>query len=346
MKNKIIMGLFIASITIAALTGCTDSALQEESYPINSKGNAETIPTENGYTEDVSLSVTDTEVSDKSITISYVGEDFIKSVFAVGGNMLYVYGMKPNGNYFLGCMQKEGNVFQELDVDMDEDMRAFNMVIDKQNRCHILWMSIEKDVFNDQSFDRITYEKSEITIVNSEGKLEKKIEVSDIFSSEQSRPICFVVDEEGNYYFENGKEIVQILSDGTQGKVGVCNGIIEGIGTGKSGIIYCIYHKESGARELAKLEEGSLHPCYEELPNANAIYAGVYAGTDSELLLFNKDSGILAYDGEGVQIRVPGTELPVSRSMINGYGILSDGRTCIMTQAEGTTTFYYIPSGK
>lgn len=346
MKNRIIIGLFIAVITIASSTGCTDSALQEESYPTNSQGNAGAISTENGNTEDVPLPVTKTEVSDKSIAISYAGEDFIKSVFAAGGNMLYVYGIKPNGNYFLGCMQKEGDIFQELDVDMDEDMRAFNMVIDKQNRCHILWMSVEKDVFNGQSFDRITYENSKITIVSSEGKLEKKIDVSGVFSSEQSRPLCFAVDADGNYYFENGKKIVQILPDGTQGKVIACDGIIEGMGTGKSGAIYCIYHKESGARELARLEDGNIHPCNVELPNADAIYSGVYAGTDSELLLFNKDSGILAYDDEEVEIRVSGAELPVSRSMINGYGVLSDGRTCIMTQAEGTAIFYYIPSGK
>lgn len=344
--NKVTIRLFITAIVIASLTGCADANLQEESPMADTIEKVEIMSPGNKEMEEESLPDTAVEVSDKYLTVYYEGDDFVKSVFTAGGTMLYVCGINPNGNFFLGYMQKEEDIFHEFDVDIDEDMRAFNMVIDRQNCCHILWMSIEKYVLNGQGFDRITYEKSYITIIDSEGKLKKEIDVSDVFSSEQRRPSCFIVDEEGNYYFENDKNLVQILSSGTQGQVTACNGRIEGIGMGKSGDIYCVYQKESGEKELARLEESGIVPCDTEIPRADAIYAGIYAGTDSELLLFNKDSGIFIYDGKEIEMRVPGTELPVSGSMINGYGILSDGRLCIMTQEEGNTIFYYIPSGK
>ena len=344
--NKVTIRLFITAIVTVSLTGCADSNLQEESPMTDTIEKVEVMPPGNKEVEEESLPNTVAEVSDKELTVFYEGEDFVKSVFTAGGTMLYVCGIKPNGNFFLGYMQKEEDIFHEFDVDIDEGMRAFNMVIDKQNCCHVLWMSVEKYVLNEQSFDRITYEKSYITIIDSEGKVKKEIDVSDVFSSEQRRPFCFIVDEEGNYYFENDKNLVQILSSGTPGQVTACDGRIEGIGIGKSGDIYCIYQKESGEKELARREESSIFPCDAEIPKADAIYAGIYAGTDSELLLFNKDSGIFAYDGKEVEVRVPGTELPVSGSMINGYGILSDGRLCIMTQEEENTFFYYIPSGK
>lgn len=344
--KKITIELFIATIVIASITGCANSNLQEESPITDTVEKVERMPPGNKEVEEISLSDTFVELSDKDLTVFYKGEDFVKSVFTAGATMLYVCGINPNGNYFLGYMQKEEDILHEFDVDIDEGMRVFNMAIDKQNCCHILWMSVEKYVLNGQSFDRITYEKSYITIIDSEGKLIKEIDVSEIFSSEQGRPFCFIVDEEGNYYFENDKNLVQILSSGTQGQVTTCKGKIEGIGMGRSGDIYCIYQKESGERELARREESSIIPCDAEIPKADAIYAGIYAGTDSELLLFNKDSGIFIYDGKEVEVRVPGTELPVSGSRINGYGILSDGRLCIMTQEEGNTIFYYIPSGK
>ena len=75
--------------------------------------------------------------------------------------------------------------------------------------------------------------KRVITVVNKEGVVEKELDVSSVFSPKQPRPFCFVVDRDGNYYFENEKELIQITVDGIQKEAVICDGWIEGIGIGK-----------------------------------------------------------------------------------------------------------------
>lgn len=347
MKYKIIKGFFCTVIAIALLAGCADSAPQEESVVAGSSNETEAVFSESEESmEQIVSPAAAVEASDKKATVYYAGESFKKSVFAAGGNMLYVCGIKDDGSYFLGYMQKEADVFQEFDVDMDEGMRAFDMVVDSQGRCHILWMSVEKIELNGQLLDSINFESGYITVVNSGGELEKEIDISGILASRRTRPFCFVVDRESNYYVESGKDLIQIMPDGAQGKVAACDGWIEGVGVGKSGAVYCTYAEEGGGRRLARLEGDGFSVCDAELPEAQPVYAGIYAGTDSEILLFNKDSGIFAYDGNEIEARVSREELPVTDDGIAGYDILSDGRACILSQENGTTVFYYIPAGK
>lgn len=343
MKYKIIKGFSCTVITIVLLAGCADSVTQEESVVAGGTVEIEAAFAESEDAAEKIVLQAAVEVSDKKTSVYYAGENFVKSVFAAGGNMLFVCGIKDDGSYFLGYMQKEADVFQEFDVGMDEGMRAFDMVIDSQGRCHILWMSVEKIELNGQLLDRINYEQSCIMVVNSDGELEKEVDISDILASRRTRPFCFIVDQEGNYYVESEKDLIQIMPDGAQGKVTVCDGWIEGVGVGKSGAVYCTYAEESGERRLARLEGDGFRVCDVELPEAQPVYAGIYAGTDSEVLLFNKDSGIFAYDGDAIEVRVSREELPVTDDGIRGYDILSDGRACILSQENGTTVFYYIP---
>ena len=83
-----------------------------------------------------------------------------------------------------------------------------------------------------------------------------------------------------------------------------------------------------------------------QLPQSKASYAGIYAGTDAELFIFNKESGVFVFDEGEIGTRVAETELPIKGQEIAGYGILSDGRLCIMQQENESTVFYYIPAGK
>lgn len=82
----------------------------------------------------------DAEISCDLSVVPYQGEAFTKSVFAAGGEEIYLCGIKSDGTYFLGCMEEEDDVFREFEVSMDEGMRAFNMAVDAQGNCHILWM--------------------------------------------------------------------------------------------------------------------------------------------------------------------------------------------------------------
>ncbi len=346
MKYKLCVLFFIMVMSVFSMPACSDFNQQEESLVKKGTEETESPALKNEEGQDMKLSATSTEVSDEMAVIPYAGEAFTKSVFTAGGDMLYVCGIRTNGDFFLGYMQKEEDVFQEFGLDMDEQMRAFNMTVDEQGFCHILWMSVEKLIINGQSFDSITYEKSYITVVKKNGELEKEIDVTNVFSSEQRRPFCFVVDKEGNYYFENDKNLIQILSDGTQGETIPCEGWIEGVGMGKSGTIYCTYTTGGGARKLASLGENGILSGDVLLPEADANYSEIYPGTDVELLLFNKNSGISVYDNNEAEVRVPGAEMPVSEQMIAGQGALADGRICILAEESEGYVFYYIPSVK
>lgn len=348
--KKIAIVFFMVFIMMFFMFGCAkhmpESQNVNENKLENDKSDSEELAAESERKIEEVLPSTNVEVSDKSAVVSYSGEEFVKSVFAVGDTMLYVYGIKPDGEYFLGCMQREEDIFREFTIETDESMRAFNMAVDRQGRCHILWMSVEKFEAGGQSVDRITYEKSRITIVDNKGKLEKEIDVTGLFSAGYNRPLCFTVDGEGNYYFENGKEIIQIQNDGTKGTVILCDGWVEGIGIGKSGIVYGTYQLENGERRLGRIEEDMLCTIDLQLPQSKASYAGIYAGTDSELFIFNKESGVFAFNEGEIETRVTETELPIKGPEVAGYGILSDGRLCIMEQENECTAFYYVPAGK
>lgn len=296
--------------------------------------------------QDFVMPATVIEASDKMAVVPYKGENFVKSVFAAGGDMLYVCGIKEGGEFFLGYMQEEADVFQEFKAPVEEGMRAFNMAVDAKGRCHILWMSVEELELNGQSFDGITYEKSCITVVNQGGGIESEIDVTPVFSPEQRRPSCFVADEEGNYYFENGQNLVQILADGAPGLTVPCDGRIEGVGRGKSGSIYCIYSTENGTRELASLEEGRMVPRGVTLPEASASYSDLYPGVDAELLIYNRSNGIYCYEDNEAHISVSDTDMPVAEHTVAGQGALADGRICILAVENGANVFYYIPTVK
>ncbi len=349
--KKVTRFLSLCLIITLALSGCAGNSGKVQSpNEIGAEGTetAESIAQEmkESKESDETMTFPDVNVSAQKVSVPYAGEQFEKSVFAAGGEMLYVCGLKANSSHFLGCMKKEEDIFQEFTVETEEGMRAFNMVVDEKERCHILWMSVEKINVGGQLADSITYEKSYITIVNNQGELEKKTDVTDLFSGGYRRPFSFAVDRDENYYFESEKEIVQIKSDGSRGTVFAGEGWIEGIGMGKSGAVYCTYQQENGEQGLGKLEGESIVPCDCVLPRAAAVYAGVYAGTDTELMLFNKESGALVYDGESVGVRVSGTDLPVRGQEIVGYGALADGRMCIMAGEKGAYVFHYIPVGK
>lgn len=344
MKTKLIAGILSVVITTASLTGCASSAPQEESSVPDSTEETMVISSDSEDTgEEISLPETSVELSDKNATVPYAGEDFMTLQFAAGGTTLYARGVKGDGSFFWGHMEREEDFFQEFDVNVGENMSALNMAVDGQGRCHILWMSVKEEELNGQNINRITFEKSCITIVDREGNLEKEIDITDIFASDPVRPFCFAVDEEGNYYMERKNKLVQILPDGTPGKTVASDGWIEALGIGRSGSVYCIYYNGASDINLVKLEEDSFRLCDAKLPEAPAKYTGIYAGIDSELVIFNIESGVFAVDEDEVEARVPATEMPIRGERLVGYGMLADGRACIVEQKDKTVIFYYIP---
>lgn len=345
---------FITIMMLLLITACgnQDESEMESNDTINE--NQSTTPISN-FTEDEKQTGDEGNnnrklypVSTEEVTITYQGEEFEKSVFSIGGEIVYVCGVKPDESYFLGCMKKEDNRINEFNIDIPSDMRIFNMYVDTQENCHILWMSVEKIELNHEIHDRITFEKSYIQIVNKDGDIIHTVDVTDFFAKEQARPYNFVVDSAGFYYFENKFEMIKLNPEGSLSQRIQCEGTIEGIGCGRSSMIYCTYYDAYGENWIGRLEGDRIVSCELKLPQAQAKYSYIAAGTDTELFIYNKDSGVYAYDSETdtLEQRIKGNELPAAGQDVSGYGILGDGRLCLMAQSDGNTVFYYIAVGR
>lgn len=292
-------------------------------------------------------------VSDVEAVIEYEGGDFRKSVFCTGADMLYLYGTKPDESYFLGCMKQEDTQFYEIPLTLPEDMRVAYMTVDGAGNCHIMWISVEASDVDGVTHYRRTYEKAQMTVVDQEGELKAEIDLSEIFQTEDPRPdyACFAVDHEGNYYLGAAQEIIKLNGKGeTEARI-PCEGILQAVGCGRSGSIYCIYAEEDGGEYLGRVEQGEDAPkvaaCGVSLPSAAALYLNMAAGADAELLFYNKAGGVYAYDADAgiAQRRGAPEEIPVSGMDVSGYGFLGDGRLCLLTTEDGRAVFYYVPTG-
>lgn len=357
MKNRLKVFIQITML-LCVLTACGTTAENSKDIQKKQETTEVTAYVNEVETEELELnSDTDTrqdvsyEVSDVEEMVYYEGEVFKKSVFKTGGNLLYICGIKEDGNYFLGVMEKEEKVLNEIPVEMPENMRIINMAVDIYGDCHILWSSVEEIELDGMKASQMTFEKSVITKVNKEGNIEYTIDISEIINEKLIRPFCFTVDKDGNYYFENNNdenEIIKICRDRSTDACIFCKGEIEAIGNGKSGMVYCIYVNENEEEVIGRIEGNEVVPCDVILPSSEARYSNIDSGTDTELLIYNKMSGVYTYDlsVNAVEQRVAGNEMPLYGQDVSGYGFLGDGRLCLLEQNETDTIFYYIPAGK
>lgn len=288
------------------------------------------------------------ELSNKEVTVTYEGEKFVKSVFCVGEKYLYICGINAQGKYFLGSMEKEATLFDVFPIEIDEDVRAYKMTTDEQDRCHVLWLGSQKVLINNETMDLINFEKSYITIMNKDGEIQNTIDVSDVFVKEQAAPFCFIVDKSGNYYFENNTKIIKLSPDGSVEESIWVDNAVEGIGCSKSGDVYCTYSNTEGNALLGRIEGNELVSCDVTLPSVQAIYGNIESGVNSDILMYNKAGGIYAYNADKnvFELRVDACDLPVSGEEVNGYGFLGDGRLCLLGQNDKETKFYYILAGE
>ena len=343
MQRKVkILAILIMSLYLMA---CTNEITEETKDIQETRQN----PEQDAKIEVDNVIVPAYEISDEESIVDYEGDFFRKSVFCTGGEMIYICGIDPiDGSYFIGGMPKEGDRFSKLPVEIPENMRVFGMAVDSQERCHLLLMSTEKIKINDEELDQITFETSDIWIIDKEGSLEKKIDVSEVFATEQRRPFCFVIDYEGNYYFESHEEMIKLFPDGSVDMRLSCGGEIEAIGCGRSGKMYYIYRNREGTDMLDMLQEDSIADIQIELPDVGTQYSLLTAGTDTEVFIYNIDGGIYTYesDADTVELRLPISELPVSGESAVNSGFLGDGRLCLMIYEGEKIVFYYIPVGK
>ncbi len=274
--------------------------------------------------------------------VTYQGEEFLKSVFAAGGDRLYVCGTKEDGSYFLGTMLQEEEVFQELPVTIPENMRILRMFVDKQGNCHALWMSVKINGEGTSASMVPTFEKSYITVITPEGEMVSQIELVGIFDAKIRIPYYFAADFEGNYWIENEQQVLKISQEGKIEERIDCGGFVEGIGVGKSGAVYVVYSSKEGKTYLGKVDASELS-LETEIPTHPASYALITSGVDSEVVLYNKAGGIYTLDGEVLTLQIAEKDLPMEREDISGYGVLGDGRLCLFGADGDGMVFHYVP---
>lgn len=351
------------SVSPIQLSELTVSTSKEENNATNElqpgklQTNAENVQSEEVSTESTLQAGVETvlhadiatlDVSRKEAVVNLEEENFIKRAFAVGGDMIYLAGKSADGSDFWANLTAEDKTLNYFTVEMPGNMQVLNMTVDAQGNCHMFWVSAERQVIDGVEHNIINFEKCCITKMNRDGELEAIMDISELFADLQTRPYCFITDADGCYYFETGEEIVKVYPDGSQAALITCDGRIEVIGCAQSGEIYCVYQAENGEEYIGWVEGDKVTNCGTVMPEVNASYSVMTAGTDTEILLFNKEGGVFAYDAvtNTLDIRVAGTELPVAGQDISGCGFLGDGRLCLMEQIEDTTTFYYIPAGE
>lgn len=283
------------------------------------------------------------ELSYDSSVVEYSGEAFTKSVFAVGGNVIYICGLHDDGNYFLAMMNKEDEELTYIPYEFPDSMRLLRMSVDLNDNCHMLWMSTEKAVVGGNTFDSLSFDDCMVISIDKDGKILNSTDISAVFEEEQFNPFCFVADGRGYYYIENKNEIFKINIDGSYKKY-CCGGAVEGIGISYSERGYVTYSTE-GETKLAYLYDDKINECNISLPKSETLYSCLSPAYDTDIILYSKADGVYAYDKDEdiLTQRISSETVPVNAESIAGYGIMSDERLCLLEQSDNITRFYYIP---
>ncbi len=352
MRTKKFVALIILAAFMMTMTACSGNAEEEQdgtgltaveedaaeggSIDVETDGNAD------AEADDLGIAEEESEASAGDATVLYTGESFSKSAFAAGGTVLYLCGMR-DGEYFFGCMEQEGDTFEEFSLDVGDGMRVNSMYVDEENRCHMLWFDTETVTVNGQEFASVSFEKSCIMVIDSSGTLLEQIDTTDFFSSEQTIPYSFAVDHKGNYWFEEGTYLVSLSPDGTLNQKIECPGTVETVGVGASGMVYAVYQAE-GSRYLGCIFNDGDFAFECSLPDTGSAFSQIAPGADGvDVLFYHLSEGVYGYDRNTMKHLVSADELPVTGENVNGYGILSDGRLCLMgAEEDGVRAFYYL----
>ncbi|MCD8325416.1 MAG: hypothetical protein LUC90_01680 [Lachnospiraceae bacterium] len=352
MKKNLIR--LIAIVLTIAFTGtmfaCSTGSGEEQSSSAVSNLDENNSASENSDSEEKGTEKAAVDGEDESgsasgsdVSVVYAGENFTKSILAVGGSSLYVCGIR-NDEYFFGYMEQEEDCFEEFTLNVSEGMRAYNMYVDSDDQCHILWFATEMVSLNGQELESVSFEESCITIIDSSGSILKCIDTTEFFQEEQAIPVSFAVDRKGNYWFGEGTRLVSISSEGSLNEKVECTDTVETVGVGASGLVYAVVRQEDGTRYLGNIFDDGTFQEEPSLPDAGSSYSCIAPGADEvDVMVYHLTAGVVAYDRNTTKRMIIEEELPVTGESVIGYGFLADGRLCLMSyDADGNMVFYYM----
>lgn len=285
-------------------------------------------------------------LSDREVTVTYEGQDFMKSCAAIGGDSIFLTGYHgvysdkapDSEDYFFGRLGAEEAAIREFDFDAPQDMFALRGSVDKEGNWHLL--------LSQRIDNRMTYEKTEIWVIDSQGQREEVIDLTEMMKQENFIPFWLAVDEQGSYYLSaDMKRVLQLDSSG-QLKNRFETDSVRGLGIGRSGQVYGVFENENGEEYL-----GSLNPetgYVERLADfpergLQSSFDVLQPGAKWELLLANRGNGAWRYDGESLELKVSTGDILGNGQDIAAMGFLEDGRICVMSHENDTNVFYYVP---
>ena len=288
--------------------------------------------------------------SDKS-TVIYQGTPFVSSNRAIGGDSIYTTGFQGEfsgdqpveGPYFVGRIGIEEDTIQEFDLEIPDDMFVYRSCTDEQGRWHLL--------LSQRIDNKVTYEKSEVWIVSSQGELEKSIDVTESIREWNSMPFWMAVDHQGNYYFLSsfgigGSLLAVDIENQSAVPLSFGEGSIDGIGVGRSGTVYGVFTPTRGKSYLGSIDpnNSSVEKCaYFPEDSTRPSFSVLQGGVNTELLLANTKDGVWSYDGKELKLVVPLEELAGNGQDIYAMGFLWDGRVCCMVNENHKHVFRYVP---
>lgn len=260
-----------------------------------------------------------------------------------GENLYLVYGAA--GELDLYVMPIGADEHFQANIDNPEGMVICHIAIDIYGKMHLL-------------VGGNNFEEWYIWCLDENKQVEEVINVSDYFDIKQMAH-WFLVDKEGNYYLQwvLSRDGVILDSEGTLKHRFTLEsldiGWIYEAAVGKDGLIYVIY-RDRGDEKVRigefDVESGSI--IKEDSPlyfSCDEIFNGMSRGTDTNILLFSRYSGIWAYDQEQgiLENRVPLSEMGLARDE-ESYPLtfLPDGRFVLLQGGKDGIHIKYIPARK
>ena len=257
-----------------------------------------------------------------------------------GENLYLVYGTTD-----LYVMPIGADEHFRANIDNPEGMVICHIAIDIYGKMHLL---VGGNNFEEWYIWRLDESKQVEAVIN----------VSDYFDIKQMAH-WFLVDKEGNYYLQwvLSRDGVILDSEGTLKHRFTLEsldiGWIYEAAVGKDGLIYVIY-RDRGDEKVRigefDVESGSI--VKEDSPlylSRDEIFNGMFRGTDTNILLFSRNSGIWAYDRkQGIlENRVPLSEMGLARDAESfPLTFLPDGRFVLLQGSKDGMHIKYIPGGK
>lgn len=345
--------ILLAAAFLLFLGGCGDEsgegvkAIGDMAVPMSGGVDIEHFGSEEWSGGEQSGEDTPMELSDETATVTYSGELFMKTAADIGGNSIYLAGFYGNPHdersleektsmdaYFTGRVGTGQEIMAEIDLNLPEDMYVVKGCVDSEGKWHMLLT---------QRIDgALTWEKSEIRVVNEDGETERIIDMTEALQ-QIMLPFWVAVDRQGNYYLANQGKL--IVTDG-QGKTKhrYSTASLAGMGIGKSGQIYAVISNDTGAH-LGKLdsETGTIEECAVFDRELLSTFSILQPGTNTELLLANKGNGAFTYDGEKLELAVSVGSIMGNGQDIAAMGFLEDGRICVMGYEDDKILFHYVP---